>query len=337
MDFNFTRYITNTQKIINSGKTLEERQKLKAAIDVINCVARYRGWSDSEHKSKVLEALTNDKLFFSTALGYNDPYDTLIYIDWDRLSSDIKFDLDHFSDYVSTLDTSKNPVNQFAKYLSGAPFIQETMRHNFLDLIHREVDDITKGIHDNIKGICFSLNPNSILMWSHYAHNHEGISLLYDKEELKKADVYDCNGNKLNHRFLLEEIIYSDRRVDGTAAVSNYILHKHQQYIPIKAFGKIFPFPYSDFKKIILTKNSEWSYEKEVRLIPQKLDFETSNPCSYIKIRPKAIIMGAKISSDDKADIRAIAKKLKITLYQAHLSGIHEYKMYFDCDDCKHY
>ena len=58
-----------------------ERRKARAAVHKNNCVVKYR--ADDE---RAIQAVRDGKLFFSSALGYNDPYDTLMYIDYVQLS-----------------------------------------------------------------------------------------------------------------------------------------------------------------------------------------------------------------------------------------------------------
>lgn len=71
----------------------------------------------------------------------------------------------------------------------------------------------------------------------------------------------------------------------------------------------------------MLTKDVVWRYEKEVRLIPHVLDFKHISSAAYLDIKPKAIILGVKISNRDKdAIIKAAAEAGNIILYEAWLN-----------------
>ena len=54
-----------------------ERRRFQAAIITNNCLAKFRGWDDNDKKESVIESIRNGRLYFSTALGYNDPYELL--------------------------------------------------------------------------------------------------------------------------------------------------------------------------------------------------------------------------------------------------------------------
>ena len=60
------------------------RREARAALYEKNCVVKYRRPNDNS-----ISALKDGKLFFSTALGYNDPHDTLMYVNYQQLNSTI--------------------------------------------------------------------------------------------------------------------------------------------------------------------------------------------------------------------------------------------------------
>lgn len=78
---------------------------------------------------------------------------------------------------------------------------------------------------------------------------------------------------------------------------------------------------YDTIREIILTKDTIWSYEKEIRLIPQILNYWRRSNVAYLKIKPKAIILGAKmISSDKDIFVEAAVKAGDIVIYEAVLN-----------------
>ena len=123
----------------------------------------------------------------------------------------------------NTLDALIN--NYF--YLASAEQLNDPIElpYNSLDSIkHDEL------IEPNFKLSSFSNNENSMLMWSHYTENHEGIMIEY----CFKGDLPDGIGMA---------------RVDYSS--SNKRLKEKELYV---------------FNQYMLTKNEEWSYEEEVRL-----------------------------------------------------------------------
>ena len=71
----------------------------------------------------------------------------------------------------------------------------------------------------------------------------------------------------------------------------------------------------------LLYKSTQWSYEKEWRLIVSKMnDFQDKTPVCIYNMRPKAIYYGSRISPINKKLLHLIAKE----------KGIKEYQMYID-------
>ncbi len=101
-----------------------------------------------------------------------------------------------------------------------------------------EIDEIgTEHLIDSNYSICsFSKNNNSMLMWSHYTENHSGIMVAYKF------------GGELPRGVGIEEVKYTD---------SSKRNREKNKYI---------------FNQFLLTKNNEWSYEEEVRLLSYKKD-----------------------------------------------------------------
>lgn len=196
-------------------------------------------------------------------------------------------------------------------------------QRNYFPLLDGEIEKIKNSIHDNIKGICLSRNYLSTLMWAHYARDHTGVALLYDTKELESAQCCTSSGKVLpEEKFELHPIKYDTKRPDATAFIHDYLLSEATGGLPVTHAGDILSPPdYKVIEDIVLTKDVVWRYEKEVRLIPHVLDFKHTSSAAYLDIKPKAIILGAKISNRDKdAIIKAAAEAGNIVLYEAWLN-----------------
>ncbi|MUL01887.1 DUF2971 domain-containing protein [Aliivibrio fischeri] len=118
-------------------------------------------------------------------------------------------------------------------------------------------------IDSNYRICSFSKNQNSMLMWSHYTENHQGIMVEYQF------------GSGIPNGFGIGRVKYTNgekRKMD------------QDKYI---------------FNQYLLTKNKEWAYEEEVRLMSYKLDkayyssYEYPNPDrSKINVRISCITLG---------------------------------------------
>ena len=316
---NYLNQDTQNQ-MLNSTTSAADRRKVYAAILKNNCVIRYRSLN---HRQKVISAIRKGRLYFSTALGYNDLYDTLMYIDYDVLLGYIDGCIAKcMPSYLNEKVQKKEITKELATRLLTCSRMK---RNEFLKYIKENIDSLKKDLRDNIKGICFSADLLSSLMWSHYADNHKGIALLYDKKELTTAIACNSSNKELEDTFQLCEVKYKEQRIDATQFVSDYYLRLHAEHMGLlKApFGIPASYPTPDMeiaKEIILTKSTAWSYEKEYRLIPSNLNFEKPNDIKYLEIFPKAIVMGAQISSKNQKLIWSLADKQQIPLYEIWLN-----------------
>jgi hypothetical protein len=120
-------------------------------------VYKYRGLG--EYTDDIIQ---NQKLWFSSASDFNDPFDC-------NLSETNNHTL---SDFQSWLDTQNVAPKEKATYVSH--FHQDPSRVR--DVCLKNWQDAT-----NSKGILALSKTNSnILMWSHYADKHEGVVLVFD-------------------------------------------------------------------------------------------------------------------------------------------------------------
>ena len=146
-------------------------------------------------------------------------------------------------------------------------------------------------------------------MWSHYANDCKGISLLYDKNELIKARCYTKDDEEIDFKFELKEIDYQEYRYDATRDFSDMMKFRE----PALSHKAV--------KNIIITKSTDWSYEREVRLVPRKLDYINITDATYLSIRPKAIIFGKDIAVEDRREIVDAVNGKDIILYESWLNN----------------
>jgi hypothetical protein len=129
----------------------------------------------------------------------------------------------------------------------------------------------------------FSLSEkqNDILMWGHYAASHTGICIGFATLEMNDA---------------LHRIVYQDER-----PVIN----------PMRDQATL-------IEKGLLTKSSQWAYEREWRILGRQQIGRVGISQSAIR----GIILGARISASDEALVRQWAKDgfLTVSWFRARLS-----------------
>lgn len=163
------------------------------------------------------------QLFLAKANIVNDPFDCLLYINFENISKNSKL----FDRISSTYGIN---YNDFMKIIKT-----EDMGNRIL-----------KPFQEDINILSFSECKNSHLMWSHYSDQHKGICIEYDTALFKDTI-----------KAILFPVVYSNIRPDITKKLENL-----QENALLKVF---------------VSKNTEWHYEKEWRLINNRPDNEFYN------------------------------------------------------------
>lgn len=167
--------------------------------------------------------------------------------------------------------------------------------------------------HEQIKRyrvLCLTENSESLLMWSHYAHAHQGVMVKFRCIDNPQSHFRDAKSVKYHHA--LPVIATLSEWVDDLIGVR--------------------PQPLDDkeiFRNIIFTKNNEWAYEKEWRCIvddPRQLNFYTLMPEEI-----DAMYLGCKMSEKNKNLLLAsLAEKwAHLKIYQANKNS-RAYKLDFE-------
>ena len=186
-----------------------------------NTLCRYRTCND-----KAFQALENDKLFFSVPEAFNDPYDSLVYVNPVAIIRDISQDLtsnmDSFIEGLKREDIRKAAI---ADILYHGPNGDKNVR-SFLEGMFDAAEEVTNKLRSNSRIICFSEVYDSMLMWSHYANYHKGFALVYEKTKLTNANVYSYDGEPITKRPLLVPVEYVEKQIDVTDDIDIYICNR---------------------------------------------------------------------------------------------------------------
>lgn len=158
----------------------------------------------------------------------------------------------------------------------------------------------TLNIGNNYRICCFSNNENSMLMWSHYAEEHQGVMVEY------------WFGGDLPIGVGIDKVIYSDEAKRKK---------EEEKYL---------------FNQYLLTKNKTWSYEDEVRLFTNqndKISYEAFDFPNHDRKKINALVstitMGYKFPEDKKQLMQTVvatingkrpAHEPKLNLREAYLS-----------------
>lgn len=250
---------------------------------------RYRTYD-----KKAIDALDNDRLYFSTPEMFNDPYDSLFYINKESFFQIINDELD-------------NNMEKYLKYFKCLQqvyekIVEKTKDFNTRNQFYRHVSEIVQSIkidmRRNLKIICFSEDYLSTLMWAHYADYHKGFCIMYNRNKLKKAHFFNSENVRMNNTVDLRKVNYLESQTD----LGPYLY----DYIPKKSLGiktcKL-EVMNSLIKSVIGEKSNEWKYEKEWRIIPEEFDISETNGISYLSVKADAIFLGCEMSIENKYEL----------------------------------
>lgn len=198
----------------------------------------YKYREDSKNTERIF---TEHTLWFAHPNEFNDPYDS----------------------YANVQVLDKEGLQKLIKKESCSSFeeqiYQEGSRKYNVDMLREDVNNIVNDI-----GICcFTKNKTNILMWSHYASNHEGICLGFD---------------------ILEDPSFF------TFSLPVTYVDKMPEYNHFKDYKEL-------AEKIIQPKHKRWDYEEEIRIIKTSSDILNNNNSQAFEFNPKAlkrVIFGCK-------------------------------------------
>lgn len=139
--------------------------------------------------------------------------------------------------------------------------------------------------------VSFSETQRNLLMWAHYANNHNGMVVGYRSDVLDKIDsLY----GRETHSTMPKKVNYDTMRYDNEKMM---VLEKYSSNDPHVLMKEI-------ETMLLTTKGDEWIYEKEHRVITNLANFNTLRVKSDIvqKYLPKGLVsdfINTELSNDE--------------------------------------
>jgi hypothetical protein len=255
-----------------------------------------------------LKNLKDDSIWLSDPKNFNDPYDCSFHhkVDLDPDNTDSILSIARENDLIGEL--TEQQIHSISE--SSDPLVKllelsypdrpdygrscgEALSRVMKERANSLVQETSEGFKQMFKICCFSENPKSILMWSHYADYHSGFCIGYDFHKLGNDDLRTRS---------IYPVIYSDEMFDATGAFGTTKTVDNILYL----------------NQAALMKSTEWAYEKEWRLVFGNMLIQ--NEMSYRMPKPKHIILGAKISSDNEQTIRRICNEKDIEVLKLSMA-----------------
>jgi len=244
---------------------------------------RYRSLERLAYK---LEELRDGYVFLSDPAKFNDPYDSALSVSWEQVQKQVleKFGIE-YSKFFESLEESQKEEWRIQQE-------QGFQSPGLLSLFGPSADPFS-WFQNLVRVSCFATNPNSVVMWSHYANQHTGICIEFSRSSMLSSAKF---------LELLHPVRYSEKILD--------------------AFQLTWPNMPEEVWHILAAchKSKEWEYENEWRLV--SLDPASGgkfflDPCG---IKPSRIILGERIDQPNQAAIEELAQKISVPVIKAELA-----------------
>jgi len=263
------------------------------------------------------ENLREGSVYMAPTTAYNDPFDSALTLSFSQLNRKaVVRNIDaapYFAkvrDLLSKEDIEKvkqsdEPFETLATILLArdknipADKLPELVRAlgDAAGHISRPMIEAGRKVVQQRTVLCsFSEVPDSIIMWGHYADSHGGFCVEYDLTRVSAAEEYV--------RRFLWPVIYSEKLFDAT----KYLEAAMEDF---SAFNVSFPLIAA------LYKSPEWAYEKEWRLL---FPGGVVGPGNRPMPPPSRVLLGAKISEDNKKTVAEICGRKGIPVHQMNLA-----------------
>jgi hypothetical protein len=179
--------------------------------------------------------------------------------------------------------------------------------------------DAQCGVRASVGVLCFASIEDNLLMWAHYANNHAGICIEFDKS----ADFFNGKYKNATKSIFLDETIedcYKNigelRKVDYEIERPTYIEPSELEYDTESWF----------------VKSPEWKYEEEQRLL-LPLDLAEKSPgldIPFYSVEPriiKSIILGCQMRVSTKKEVVKQCQRYGIKVREAFIHS-HQFKLH---------
>ena len=285
---------------------ITDSKNISSTINYPHYLYRYRPVSVSS-----IDALQTNHLFFSQANYYDDPFDTLIKIDYGVIhkhimqelsSKEISQKLESMCRTLGIPDKERLAAENIIKTVSSEEIVER------VDAFYKDFQSILKN---SLWTVCFSESGINETMWLKYADQYKGFCVIYDLSDSnrmlcgKQEKCVNCVVN--NAGVSLYPVYYSDNGYDATKYACNLsIATIVRNKIPMLAdeIIKLLPDSSWEQERIALIKSKCHEYDQEWRFI---LRNHAKGPIMQEWI-PYGIILGLRTNSRDRNIILKSAK-----------------------------
>lgn len=266
-------------------------------------------YREFDTKDSAIKNLIENTVWMNSPQNFNDPYDCSFTVKLNKVNPSMAgiaalYNEIGISKEIQEVEFPKfletdNPMASAIKFLVDENMLNVELADELIAAIDSYNGVMVEGFSEktkNLTKVCsFSESETSILMWSHYANYHSGFCIEYDFTSLDPESIIT--------RFLYP-VFYSD------------LLHDHSDFITGIDITKANPL---SIVLPVITKASDWAYEKEWRLVFSNNFMRQPQTC----LVPKAVRVyaGVKISSANLRKLESVCTELEIPLTRMKMSS----------------
>lgn len=313
----------NTLCSLPGNDITSEREQLFKSIKYPKLLFRYRPVS-----TKNLESLRTNKLYFSSANYYDDPFDTFLHIDIEKIREEY---LSAFHTPESTQTVVAGVKSLLKGFLSEEQIAHITAENVTNELSHGLTENFlnaTLSLRDEVKkdtwSVCFSENGFNEALWLKYADQHKGFVQIYD---LENNDNLLCGKQKKcancgirNYGTPLYPIYYSDTPYDATNFAKFVMIKKiveiTKAQIPPELYAGMGSALWEQERTTLIKKECH-KYDEEWRMITGCI----MKPPVMMEWIPSGIILGLRMEQTEENLVVSMAKEAGIkSIYKSYIN-----------------
>ena len=247
-------------------------------------IYKYRSWDDAFHK----KMLTHNELYIPTPNELNDPFDCKINYNYGFLKDEnkpIEFVENMIEKHYTKLNEKGYNILELSKKLNNQILYDLIELQKQSDLNRDKLRDKHQGV------VSFSIIWFNLLMWSHYSNNHKGFCLGFKTEHL-------INSKKFNNGGYVK---YDDNYPELNPMNDDNIMNMFS---------------------MLYHKTKDWEYEQEYRMTKlfgfneNQTEFENQKKIWFENDTISEVILGLKMTNEDKSEILSICKNKGVKVYQ---------------------
>lgn len=291
-----------------------DAEKLMNTVKYPKFLFRYRSVT-----LRNLESLRTNKLYFSSANYYDDPFDTFLHIDIESIRREFLIAFQTRESIEALIEGVKNIIGGMLTEEQKAFFTADNVTNMLSNGLVENFLNSALALRDEVKkdtwSVCFSENGFNEVLWLKYANQHKGFVQIYD---LENSENYLCGKQEKCQNCGIEKfgtplypIYYSDKPYDATNFAKIVMLKKIEELsgtqIPQYLYDSIGSGMWEREKTTLIKKKCH-EYDEEWRMIT---GCQMKAPIMMEWI-PSGIILGLRMDITEENLVISMAKEAGI-------------------------